>query len=301
MQALDTVHKLRDIKGYVRLTLDKLPGIRADLVGLDDEWHEWDFPKLVESLRKWTDRNPKTICNSEKHKKYKRENVFKIKEQESKNRQSNPETRACIYCEKSEHKASECESVSSTVESRLILARKKLSFNSTGGQHRASECRSNRTCFSCKGKHHTSVCDKKGNVLLTINSNTVTYPVIIVSVEGVKCRALIDTGAGASYVSSKFISLINKKPAQTETKTIQTLLNTSSKKMPIYSVQISDTKHQFSFQTELHKLEKSVLVELPNPKYLELQNKYQHLKDLEINHSDPKAVLPVHILLDVNN
>ena len=68
--------------------------------------------------------------------------------------------------------------------------------------------------------------------------------------------------------------------------------------MPIYSVQISDTKHQFSFQTELHKLEKSVLVELSNPKYLELQNKYQHLKDLEINDNDPKTV---HIILDVKD
>ena len=51
-------------------------------------------------------------------------------------------------------------------------------------------------------------------------------------------------------------------------------MNTSSKKIPIYSVQISDTKHQFSFQTELHKLEKSVLAELPNPKYIGPQNKY---------------------------
>ena len=68
--------------------------------------------------------------------------------------------------------------------------------------------------------------------------------------------------------------------------------------MPIYSVQISDTKHQFSFQTELHKLEKSVLVEWSNPKYLELQNKYQHLKDLEINDNDPKTV---HIILDVKD
>ena len=68
--------------------------------------------------------------------------------------------------------------------------------------------------------------------------------------------------------------------------------------MPIYSVQISDTKHQFSFQTELHKLEKSVLVELSNPKYLELQNKYQHLKDFEINDNDPKTV---HIILDVKD
>ena len=47
-------------------------------------------------------------------------------------------------------------------------------------------------------------------------------------------------------------------------------MNTSSKKIPIYSVQISETKHQFSFQTELDKLEKSVLVELPNPKYLKM-------------------------------
>ena len=30
--------KLREIKGYVRVTLDKLPGIRTDLVRLDDEW-----------------------------------------------------------------------------------------------------------------------------------------------------------------------------------------------------------------------------------------------------------------------
>ena len=125
-----------------------------------------------------------------------------------------------MYYEKSGHKASECESVSSIEEHSLILTIKKLFLNCTGGQHRASECRSNRTCFSCKGKHHTSICDKKANALLTTNSNTVTYPVLIDSVEGVKYRALIDAGAGASYVSLKFINLINKKPARTETKTI---------------------------------------------------------------------------------
>ena len=116
-----------------------------------------------------------------------------------------------------------------------------------------------------------------------------------------KCHVLIDTGARASYVSSKFIRLIDKESVRTETKTIKTLMNTSSKKILIYSVKISDTKHQFRFQTELHKLEKSVLTELPNPKYVELQNKYQHLKALEINDNDPKTVLPVHIILGVND
>ena len=32
--------KLKDIKGYVRLTLDKLPGARAELVKLHDNWQE---------------------------------------------------------------------------------------------------------------------------------------------------------------------------------------------------------------------------------------------------------------------
>jgi hypothetical protein len=27
----------------------------------DDNWQEWDFPKLVEALRKWTERNPLQI------------------------------------------------------------------------------------------------------------------------------------------------------------------------------------------------------------------------------------------------
>ena len=36
VQALETTKKLKDIKGYVRLTLDKLPGIRADLVRFDE-------------------------------------------------------------------------------------------------------------------------------------------------------------------------------------------------------------------------------------------------------------------------
>ena len=40
LQALETMKKLKDIKGYVRLTLDKLPGTRADLVKLHDNWQE---------------------------------------------------------------------------------------------------------------------------------------------------------------------------------------------------------------------------------------------------------------------
>ena len=79
VQALETMNKIKEISGSGRLTLEKLSGIRADLVRLDDNWQEWSFAKLVDSSRRWTERNPKNISNNDQ--KYKREGVFQTKEQ----------------------------------------------------------------------------------------------------------------------------------------------------------------------------------------------------------------------------
>ena len=39
VQALEMIRKIKEINGYVWVTLGKLPGVRADLVRLDDNWH----------------------------------------------------------------------------------------------------------------------------------------------------------------------------------------------------------------------------------------------------------------------
>ena len=49
IQTLESMGKEKGIRGYFRLTLHKLPGIGADLVRLDDNWQEWEFPQLVEA------------------------------------------------------------------------------------------------------------------------------------------------------------------------------------------------------------------------------------------------------------
>ena len=59
VQALEIMRKLNEINDYLRNTSDKLPGIRADLVRLDDSWQDWGFCELVEALRKWTERHSK--------------------------------------------------------------------------------------------------------------------------------------------------------------------------------------------------------------------------------------------------
>ena len=156
----------------------------------------------------------------------------------------------CVYCEKPGHKSSECELVSEPPERRMILSKKKLCFNCTGPKHRASDCRSDKTCANCKAKHHTSICEKTSNVLLTTNDNHVTYPLVIIDIEGIKCRALTDTGAGASYASSTLIDRINKKPIRKQYKRIETIMGSSTKSIPVYSVEIRDSDREFKFHNK---------------------------------------------------
>ena len=52
VQASDAMGKIKEMNGYVRITLDKLQGIRADLLRNDDNWQDWKFQQLVEALEK---------------------------------------------------------------------------------------------------------------------------------------------------------------------------------------------------------------------------------------------------------
>ena len=68
----------------VRLTLDKLPDIHADLVRIDLDWQEWTFPQLAAALKKCTSRNQKIISNPEEDFKKKDKNYRQLD---------------CIYCD----------------------------------------------------------------------------------------------------------------------------------------------------------------------------------------------------------
>ena len=119
--------------------------------------------------------------------------------------------------------------------------------------------------------------------ILTTTKNHVIYPVAIVKVNGVKCRALLDTGSGSSYTSDGLLNYLKINPTRKEIKTIETFTNLTTKKLKIYSVKIQDVNKKLSFNTELNKLERDVLLTLPNLKYSRTLKKYPHLKELQMN------------------
>ena len=63
-------------------------------------------------------------------------------------------------------------------------------------------------------------------MLTATGEGTVTYPVVVVIVNDVKCRALLDTGAG-SYVSEALVRHLGKKPVRREHRRIDMMMHST--------------------------------------------------------------------------
>ena len=297
VQSLDTMGKLADVKGNVRSTLDKLKGIKSDLVRGHEGWQDWGFKDLLAQIKIWREIHPVEENTSDARSGKQKTPFFHTRDLEHETA-----ARACVYCEENTHKSVECTKVANAENRKKILARKGRCFNCTGSQHQAANCKSKSRCRKCKRKHHTSICDETPpqEKLLTAQSNcenTVVYPVVIVDVEGVKCRALLDTGAGNSYASAALLDRLSKRESKRETKKIEMMLRTTTREMEQQAITVKGISEQFSMPIEVTKVEKGELVLLDNPNYRDLIHSYPHLKGVTMSDTDTKAKLPVHLIL----
>ena len=276
------------------MSIDKLRGIRGDLVRTDENWQEWDFPKFVYALQGWTERNPVTIRSSDKT--WRDSNAFNTQLDDAR-----PRDRGCVYCESTDHKPHECTKVSDPNERKKMFLKKRLCFNCAGDDHRASECRSRKTCLFCKRRHHTSICHR-GNTdnsmkATQIGDGPVVYPVVILEVTGIKCRALLDSGAGSSYASAALLERIGAKPHHSGLRKIEIMLGASSRLMEVYRIKLNSVKGNSEMKAEVTKVEKPHLMMLDNPRYKKLVEKHPHLKGVTMDDNDERPRLPVHIIL----
>ena len=276
------------------MSIDKLPGIRGDLVRTDENWQEWDFPKFVYALQGGTERNPVTISSSDKT--WRDSNAFNTQLDDAR-----PRDRGCVYCDSTDHKPHECTKVSDPNERKKMFLKKRLCFNCAGDDHRASECRSRKTCLFCKRRHHTSICDR-GNednsmTATQIGDGPVVYPVVIVEVAGIKCRALLDSGAGSSYACTALLERIGAKPHHSGLGKIEIMLGASSRLMEVYRIKLNSVKGNSEMEAEVTKVEKPHLMMLDNPRYKKLVEKHPHLKGVTMDDNDERPRLPVHIIL----
>ena len=219
-----------------------------------------NFPKFVEALRRWTERNPIPAEREPTEKPPERKSPPFPRDRSFQAQQKDERVRGCVYCEKPDHKSVDCKTDASIDERKRVLSNKHLCFNCTGTRHKAADCRCRVFCQVCQKKHHTSILDRRGEQLMTATSagkTTVMHPVVVVKVLGVKCRALLDTGAGSSYASAALLNLLQVRPYQREVRQIEMILGAVTKQVKIFQVQVSSTSGDLSITTEVTKVDKN--------------------------------------------
>ena len=210
----------------------------------NEGWKDWGFKDLLRELQKWTQINPVeeiAVEKLEKDQTGKRNQQFKPPLPIFNTHQSKPRSgNQCVYCEDDNQRAINCTKVTSVHERQKILSEKKLCFNCTSTRHHADECKSKLRCQICDRKHHTSICHKQENqanpLLVTtgIPTGNVTYPVVVVEVEGIKCCTLSDMGAGSSYASAALLDRISS------------IGHKSTREVELATIAISDVNRKFS-------------------------------------------------------
>ena len=97
VQSLETLGKSERVNGMARSVLDKLKGIKADLVRGEEGWQDWDLPCLVLALKKWRDIN--SVGEDASNVSKSRSRLYHAEERRP---------RMCVYCERGDHVSSAC-------------------------------------------------------------------------------------------------------------------------------------------------------------------------------------------------
>ncbi len=279
VQSLQTLGKLQQVEGNVAMTLDKLPAIRGDLVRTDPDWENLGYDNLAEALHQWTRRNPidNKATDKSEYKRCERPSKFYHARQ----------NKGCVYCDDVNHKSGGCTKVTSANEQRQMLAKRHLCFNCTSASHRASDFPSKSKCFNCEKRHHTSICnqnEEKPKKLLSASvSGEGLFPIVVVKVNGITVRALIDSGAGSSYASAKLIDLLHLKPCEVRTKRVDMLMGSCVERFETYETVMTSVDNKCQMDVKVTKVNKDKLLAIDNPNYEEIIACYLHLSGVKIN------------------
>ena len=113
----------------------------------------------------------------------------------------------------------------------------------------------------------------------------------------ITCQALLDTGAGSSYASAILVKHLGKQPARTECKRTDMMLCSANQKNGKYDVSISSIRGKFEMTKMVGKVDKSVLLSIPNPRHADKIKTFSHLTVVTMDDEDTKPELSIHLIL----
>ena len=126
-----------------------------------------------------------------------------------------------------------------------------------------------------------------------VGEGPVVFPIVVVEVAGIRCRALLDLGAGSSYASacSPAHKKIAAKPHHSGVRKVEMMLGTVKRVMEVYRIKIKSATGDFEMEADVTKVDKPQLMTVENPRYKSLLKKHPHLKGVVMDDTDDKPRL----------
>ena len=87
--------------------------------------------------------------------------------------------------------------------------------------------------------------------MMVATEGSIIYPIVVVKVNNILCRALLDTGAGSSYVFSALLGKLNLRPIRRETKCTEMMMHSATRKIDVFEIEINDVSENFQFKAEV--------------------------------------------------
>ena len=137
--------------------------------------------------------------------------------------------------------------------------------------------------------------------MMMVTESLLIHPVVVVKVNKVIGPALLDAGVRSSYTLAASVDWLKLKPIKKKNKKhrYDDVLNNKE----IGNLWIRDIRIVREIQNKFNNLQsgKNTLLSLPNPKYKAIIGQYKNLAGINMNDSNTKPELPIHMILGASN
>ena len=182
--------------------------------------------------------------------------------------------------------------------------KKLICYNCTGVSQPVFACRS--VSYSrCNQRHDTSIRQlqedtslqhslKQTSLYIAEETQEANHPTEAI---GKYFLFFLDTGAGISYVSSAFISHVNQQPLNWESKALEMMATTATKKLLVFYFETTSLNGSYTLNIKANKLDRIMLKIVNNPRAKKMKEKYPYLAVLKFDSEYEKNQHFIHIIL----
>ena len=217
--------------------------------------------------------------------------------------------KTCVYC-LHRHEPADCKTVRSSHERKNILRKFAKCFICLMSGHRAFECKCNTFCKHCRGKHHTSICDKhkQKGVGTNVNKESAAQPnsatlnpqaatwvgstycgervalqTALGKVEGDReclVRVLFDSGSHQSFIAARAVGKIGLQPVRQESLSVKTFgaSEAETRLRDVVDIELFPVKGQQSAKVQCYVVEE--IANIPNERIDIVKKNFDHLKQI---------------------